>query len=342
LTVVIHLQKFPFIRGLGAGNQRGDILALFQRGGPGNITYFLEYSNPETRNNYVSLQMDDSRQVLQARTLDRYIDARQRPWYKAAAQAGGPVWTDVYPSISAVEGHSLAMNASQPIYGAEGQLQGVVSVILDLGQISQLLGTIDFSPSGEIYILEADGNLIGSSDGNNPVNKNGEAADRLLATESQDPLIRESAKYLQTALGGHFESVDQALQLEFKLDGERQFLQVTPMQSGNQLEWFIVVVAPESDFMGQIYAHTRNTLWLCLGAIVLATGFNILTARWLTKPLHQLNQAAKNMAQGQWKPEKHQAAIATAQTREISDLANAFSQMTLQLNAAFAALHSSG
>jgi diguanylate cyclase (GGDEF)-like protein/PAS domain S-box-containing protein len=336
-----YIHTFPFIRGLGAGNQAGDILAMFHRGEPGNTTYFLEYSNSETQQKYVSQQLNDDRQAVQSETIDRYIDARQRPWYQAAVQAQGPVWTEVYTSISAVEGHSLAINASRPIDDPEGQLQGVVSVILDLGQISQLLETIEFSPSGQIFILEADGNLIGSSDGNNPVYVNGDEIGRLPATQSQNQLIREAAQYLQTFLQGNFNAVDQALKLEFDLNGQRQFLQVTPIQAGEQLEWFVVVVAPESDFMGQIYAHTRNTLWLCLGAVALAIGSSILTARWMTKPLIQLNQAAKSMAQGQWKPEERRATITTAQTREINDLAHSFSQMALQLNASFAALQAS-
>jgi diguanylate cyclase (GGDEF)-like protein/PAS domain S-box-containing protein len=336
-----YLHTFPFVRGLGAGNQAGDILALFQRGKPGQTTYFLEYSNAETQYKYLSQQLDKAGQVVQTETIDRLTDAQQRPWYQAAAQAAGPVWTKVYPSVSAVEGHSLAINASQPIYGAEGQLQGVVSVILDLGQISQLLESIEFSPSGQIYILEADGDLIGSSDGKNPVDASGAELRRLPATQSPSPLIRASAEYLQGVLQDDFEAVDRPLQLEFKLDGERQFLQVTPIQSGGQLEWFIVVAAPESDFMGHIYAHTRNTLWLCLGSLAVATGSSMVTARWLGKPLYQLNQAAKSMAQGQWKPEERRAAIAAAQTREISDLAHAFSQMALQLNASFAALQAS-
>jgi diguanylate cyclase (GGDEF)-like protein/PAS domain S-box-containing protein len=336
-----YIQTFPFIRGLGAGNQEGDILALFQRGEPGNVTYFLEYSTPGTQQRYVSQQLNANRQGVQTETIDRYIDARQRPWYQAAVQAQGPVWTDVYTSISAVEGHSLALNAARPVYGREGQLQGVVSVILDLGQVSQLLETIRFSPSGQIFIVEADGNLIGSSDGNNPVYVNGNEIGRLTATQSPNPLIRESAKYLQTYLQSGLDSIDQALQLEFKLDGKRQFLQVTPIQSGEQLKWFIVVVAPETDFMGQIYAHTRYTIWLCLGALALATGSGILTARWITQPLLQLSQAAKRMAQGQWKPEERRAAIAVAQTREISDLAQSFNQMALQLNTSFAVLQAS-
>ena len=89
-------------------------------------------------------------------------------------------------------------------------------------------------------------------------------------------MIRESAQYFyRTFLRGNFDAVDQALKLEYfdaQWPGGLNFLQVAPIQAGEQLEWFVVVVAPESDFMGQIYAHTRNTLWLCLGAVTLATG----------------------------------------------------------------------
>ena len=217
-----YLNTFQTVKGVGVGNRTGDIMGMFQRVDAGQISYFLEYANAETAGNYVSHRLDDAGEIVDAVVVERQIDARDRPWYIAAVEANGPVWTEVYTSVSEVEGHTLAINLSQPVKDAAGELQGVVSVIVDLGQISQFLESIEFSPSGQIYILEADGDLIGSSDGRNPVRIEGESVQRLSASDSQDPLIRASAQYLQKATD-HFTQIDQSRQLDIDLQGERHF-----------------------------------------------------------------------------------------------------------------------
>jgi len=330
-----YINSFSDIKGLGVGNASGDILALFKRTENNEISYFLEYSNAETRGRYLSIQLDSQRQRVQSEAFDRRIDARQRPWYVAAVEAEGPVWTEVYSSVSEVEGHSLAINASYPIYSRDRQLQGVVSVILDLGQVSQLLNSITFSPSGQIYIFEADGELIGSSDGRNPVAVNGEGAKRLKAIDSENLLIRASATYLDTYLESDFDKVNQPLQLDFFLEDDRQFLQITPISVNNQLNWYIVVVAPESDFMAEINAQLRLTIWLCVAAFLIAIGLSILTSRWVAKPLSQFNRAVREVAQGNL-----DQVVEARRIYELSQLADSFNQMTLQLQTLFAQLSS--
>ena len=328
-----HLNTFQTVKGMGVGNRDGDIMGMFQRVNDDQVSYFLEYSNAATQGNYVSHRLNDVGQIVESVTVERQIDARDRPWYTAAAQANGSVWTEVYTSVSEVAGHSLAINVSHPISDAEGKLRGVVSVIVDLGQISQFLESIEFSPSGEIYILAADGYLIGSSDGRNPVKVNGEAAQRLPAIASQDPLIRASAEYLQTSIAD-FSQLDQPLQLDVDLLGERHFLQVTPLQDSSQLDWFIVVAAPESDFLAEINTQKRLTLAFCAAAFVISAGLSYLTSRWVVRPLNRLNRGVRAIAQGDLRQ-----TVQAAHIDELHDLADSFNQMALQLQTLFSRLN---
>jgi len=327
-----YLNTFQTVKGVGVGNRTGDIMGMFQRVDAGQISYFLEYANAETAGNYVSHRLDDAGEIVNAVVVERQIDARDRPWYIAAVEANGPVWTEVYTSVSEVEGHTLAINLSQPVKDAAGELQGVVSVIVDLGQISQFLESIEFSPSGQIYILEADGDLIGSSDGRNPVRIEGESVQRLSASDSQDPLIRASAQYLQKATD-HFTQIDQSRQLDIDLQGERHFLQVTPLRTSSQLNWFIVIVAPESDFLAEINAQRRLTLMFCLIAFLVSAGLSYLTSQWVVSPLNRLNQAVRAIAQG----DLHQT-VQAEHIDELHDLADSFNQMAWQLQMLFGQL----
>ncbi|MGB3202114.1 MAG: cache domain-containing protein, partial [Nodosilinea sp.] len=323
-----YLNTFPGILGLGAGNSSGDILGMFRRLEKGQTLYFLEYSSPETEGRYLSQRLSQQGRVIQSHMTDQHINVRERPWYQAAVEAAGPVWTDVYTSVSQVEGHVLAINTSQPVYASDGQLQGVVSVILDLGQISQILTANQPSPNGQVYIVEANGTLIGSSDGLNPVSVRDNRASRLAATESQTPLIRESAIYLNSLFQGNFRPIHQSLELDFTLKGDRHYLQITPIHAADQLSWYVVVVAPESDFMALINANTHQTIWLCLGALALAVGFSIVAARWITRPLQQLNQAAKDIAQRSLESSPLPAVMVKGGSREVKELSQSFQHMT--------------
>jgi PAS domain S-box-containing protein len=325
------------INGLGVGNQKGHIMAFFRQSHNDEITFYQEYSNTETQEKYLSLELDAQRQVVQSTLFDRKIDARKRPWYQAAEQAEKAIWTEIYTSVSQSSEDALLINLSRPIFDASEKLQGVVSVILDLGQISQFLDDIEVSPSGYVYIMQITGELVGSSDSRNPIHRlNGEIT-RLRADDSQEPLIRASANYLSQEFNQELGQITDNQQLDFLLDGERQFLQLTPFSTSNGIDWLIVVVMPESDFMGQIHANTRNTVLLCLVALGLAIALGVLTSNRITQPIRRLSRAAKRMAAGhfdQW--ESHPSLI-----EEVDILTQAFSQMAQHLDESFSALQES-
>ena len=110
--------------------------------------------------------------------------------------------------------------------------------------------------------------------------------------------------------------------------GQRQLFTGRPHQGGEQLECVLVVLAPKSDFYGGkiiAYPPPKHPMAMVWG-VTLATESSILTARWMAKPLLTANQAVRGI-RGQWRPEERRAAITMAQTREINDLAQSFSQM---------------
>lgn len=268
-------------------------------------------------------------------------DVLKRPWYEAAVAAQAPTWSAVYTTRST---ESLAITAARPIYGDRGDLLAVFSTTIALEQIDQFLNTIKVGQMGQVYIVDGAGRLIATSTGEQlyrVVTRDGvETKELLQATDSQDPLTRAAAKALLDQVGP-LAAVDRAQNFELATHRGQEFVAVTPLPDYADLDWHIVVVAPEADFMAQIHANQRNTIWLCLGALALATGSSILTARWITRPLLQLNQAAKDITQGSLQSAQLPEAVVTHRTRELSELSHSFGQMTQQLQAAFAALQTS-
>ena len=80
---------------------------------------------------------------------------------------------------------------------------------------------------------------------------------------------------------------------------DRYYALVSPWQDQYGLNWLVVVTVPESDFMAQINANTRTTLWLCLGALAIATTLGIYTSRWIVRPILKLQEASEAITTGE-------------------------------------------
>ncbi|MEG3924848.1 MULTISPECIES: ATP-binding protein [unclassified Microcoleus] len=258
-------------------------------------------------------------------------DPRIRPWYKAAKAAGKPQWNKIYQYYIQP---SLGISASQPVYDKNGIFIGVVSTDLFLSKIGDFLQSLKIGRSGKTFIIERSGLLVASSTAEKPFIKsnNRQKTQRLKAIESSVPLIEGTAQHLIERFG-NFTEIDSNQQLDFMLDGQREFVQVSPFQDGRGLDWLIVVVVPEADFMEEINANTRSTILLCILALVLATLLGILASRWITHPIFLLSKASRAIASGQLNQKVDVNGI-----NELGVLAQSFNQMAQQLRESFAAL----
>jgi len=117
------------------------------------------------------------------------------------------------------------------------------------------------------------------------------------------------------------------------LAGNRQFVQVTPWHDKYGLDWLVVVVVPESDFMAQINANTHTTILLCLGALVTATAIGVYTSRWITRPIFKLSRASQAIASGNL-----DQTVTVKGIQELDTLAKSFNQMAGQLRESFTTL----
>jgi len=251
-------------------------------------------------------------------------------WYSDAVKAGKPLWSQIYqwedkPDI-------ISISASYPIYNKRKEIVGVLGIDHLLSQISYYLSNLKVSKSGKTFILERNGLLVASSTSERPFKVVHGEAKRVKASESKDPLIRLTTQYL-TQHFGNLSKIDRSQQLSFKIADQREFIQVTPWQDQLGLDWLIVVVVPEADFMAQINANTDTTIALCLAALVVAIIFCILTARWVTRPILRLNAAAKALAQGKW-----EQLVEIERSDELGELAKSFGTMSGQLKQLFTTL----
>jgi signal transduction histidine kinase len=292
----------------------------------------LQISSPETDNyfQFYGLDTQGNRAWLKDQFLDRPYDSRVRPWYIAAKTKKQATWSEIYLDFDALV---PVVTASLPVYDAEQRLLGVCAAdFLLSAELDTFLSQLKVGKSGETFILERSGALVSSSTVNEEplLLGEGQTAQRLLAVDSQNPLVSATARYLLRQFGD-LDAIQEIQQLAFRLpDGQQQFVQVAPFQDSRGLDWLVVVVIPEADFMADIYANTRLTLLLIGLAMAAALITGLLTSRWITRPIVKLNRAATAIAQGDLTP-----ALEVEGIDELEDLATSFNSMAQQLRQSF-------
>ncbi|WP_346293480.1 ATP-binding protein [Sphaerothrix gracilis] len=259
------------------------------------------------------------------------FDPKDEDWYVAAIQKEGATWSPVYNWL--VEPYNLAIAYAHPIYDDANNRIAVLAAEQHLAHVSNFLQNLRVSPSGQVFIIERDGLLIGSSADEMPYEVIDGTPQRLSAARSQNPLIQATAQYL-TASFADLGQIQTVQQISFDIEGKKQFVQISPWRSDQGLDWLVVVTVPEADFMGQIRRNTQTTILLCLAALGVATLLGIVTSRWIVRPILRLNQASQAIASGNLK----QTVAENSAVAELNTLAASFNQMGQQLQDSFIAL----
>ncbi|HEY9619381.1 MAG TPA: PAS domain-containing protein [Crinalium sp.] len=293
----------------------------------------IGYSDADRSSLYISIWNKDNAGTFDwvvddngKRTLldiDPTYDHRMRPWYQDAVRTGKPDWSEIDTSITP---KNLILSANQPFYDRQGKLLGVASTDIGLGQISQFLRSLKIGKTGQVFIIERTGGLIAWSSPEEPyrLTSDGEDLVRLTARDSTNPLIRQTVAHLTTI--PDLAQLTSSRRFNFAVNGERQFACVLPFHDARGLDWLVVVTIPESDFMAAIQANTRTTVLLCIVAAIASTGFGILMAGWIIRPLQRLRTAAKSIAWGDF----HQP-LGTSQIAEVREVGQSFREMAQQL-----------
>lgn len=324
-----QIQRFNSVSYIGFGNEQGEYVGV-ERFLNGQINLgVVEKQTGKDFYNYATDRFGNRTHLL---SISPHFITQMRPWYRAAVVAGKPTWAPIY--VWAAPRADIALAAAQPVYQPTGKLLGVLEVDLSLADISKFLNTLKIGRSGQTFIIERSGALVASSTSELPFVKRGKdrQLQRLLAIDSTVPPIGSIAKQLQAQFGS-FKQINSTQQLVFSVDGDRVFAQVTPFSDGRGLDWLIVVVVPEADFMDQITANTRITVLLCVGALVLATLLGMLTSKWIVSSIKRLSVAAEGFSQGQW----HRT-VPIDRLDELGILARSFNRMAAQLQASFTTL----
>ena len=314
-----QLQTFDTVSVTYIATPGGDFIAA-RRTNEGN--FLLQERSDFTEGNMNYYAANNKGEPTTLVKVKPKFDPRVRPWYIAATVTQTATWSKIYADFTS---KGLGITAAQPLYNTSGELQAVFGTDLLFSQVNEFLGKLKIGKSGQTFIVERSGALITTSTTDPVYLIKGEETERIQASDSQNTVISLTTKYLQEHFG-NLSNIQQTQRLNFKIKEQLQFLQVTPLKDDKGLDWLIVVIIPEADFLEQINANTSTTIWLCIAALTGAIVVGVLTARWVTKPILYLNETAKNITKGQWSK-----IVEINRADEVGELAHSFKSMAEQL-----------
>ncbi|MFZ9951204.1 MAG: ATP-binding protein [Vulcanococcus sp.] len=271
----------------------------------------------------------------------------EEAWYADTVRAGRATWSSIYSWEDKPEIFSISYNT--PLYGAGGQLRGVIGVDMVLSQLSTWLAGIWKPRNGLALIVEPDGRLVASSrPGDTLVRVNG-ALQRAPLQSLRDPLaqalLRESFEHRAGGLRPK-PGVLEAVQLRrVAIGGRDLYLDASPWGREEGLNWVLLTAVPAQESTAVTQRSARLALLLSSLALLLAVLLTNRAIRSLLQPLNRLQQAASNLARGLDDPQAEaltfHSGITAADGAEMEALEGAIGRLVDQFNSQNAELRRS-
>jgi diguanylate cyclase (GGDEF)-like protein len=273
--------------------------------------------------------VDAAGELVDLRLETPGFDVTQRPWFQAAVQAGQPTWGQVF-TFQAFP--AMAIPAVAPVWDDQGALQGVFANNFFLTRVSDFLKTLTVGQTGQAFIFDHQGWLVASSHLDRPFWLKGDQTERMLLSEAPSPVLQAAAGAIQSqSVALTEETTEQTL--DFTLDREHYFLQITAFHDDYGLNWWIGVVMPDDDFLGPLYAHRQTILGVSIAALLLSLALGLYTSQWIARPMRRLRIAARRLAAGNFRQYLPKSGI-----QELDDVTASFEGMANQLQSSFQAL----
>ncbi|GEM_PF-1508694 len=329
---VEELKLFPRLTTLAIANEDGEMLTVERPFKDSLVIRKLDADHKNRAFYRYQADLNGQDKILQETryNYNPHNDPPDNPWYQEAKQNQEGIWRLAITLSQGQDQPILHLAQFLPFYDKSGQFQGVLGASVYLSQLGEYLKTLNQDKTGQIFLMERNGLLVATSTGETPfdnrakntLEENVKVTNRRLNTlNSQNPLTVEVAKLFNKPENKNLLSdISELKELSLPWQDQRYFVSITPVHP--ELDWLVVTVIPESDFMGEIEENVRNTVALSILALIGAIASSVLVSRKITRSLSSLSQATKDFITTPSDQELHLSYI-----QEIATLSQSFKQM---------------
>jgi len=263
-------------------DERGSFTGAQRRSEGGTLINYSHIVEGKTKLVEYDTLPDGTRKILKSEDDSGY-DPRKRPFYLGAKQAGRLVWLPPYVFYwQWVPGITCAV----PVKDASGKLRGVLTADFDLNALSDFVAGLSVSEHSRVFLFTSDEVLLAHPD-RRSVTGERETAKLLSLADAGDPLVdayRANLKpeHLSASNGEAFH------RFEFQRDKIDYLGSATTFKVGDDLVWVIGVVAPKSDFVGDVWRTQAVALAAAAAAVLAAVVLAFALASTVSRPVSAL------------------------------------------------------
>ncbi|MEL0655195.1 methyl-accepting chemotaxis protein [Pseudoalteromonas issachenkonii] len=205
----------------------------------------------------------------QSVVLPADFDSTSRPWYKLVENKSNTAFTTPYIDVTTNE---LTISAVVPIL-QNGQFSGVAGADIDMQTVTKIINDIDFLGLGYGFLLDNKGQVL--SHPNAQLNlKN---TSDIFGTNT--PLQSEFTQY--------------------EINGESKLISFTKISGIENVDWYLGVVIDKNKAYASVSAFGQTAaVFMVIGIVTIIIMMQLLL-RYLMQPMHRLNDAIKDIAQGE-------------------------------------------
>ena len=309
------LQIFPAVSSIVLGSASGRLMWIIRYPGETSYEYALK-TQPDSPMQEYTMAPDGQ---IGATPLRSYsFNSIARPWYQAAVIANAPTWANVYVWVRGGKGTTLGISYVEPYTDDKNKLLGVINCELTLADISAFLMHLDVGKTGDAYIIERNGNLIATNRGLSCMK---DGTGRLPAIEASNNHIATSAAEL-TQLFGPLDTFSGIRRAHASLDGKPSQIVMSSFHNRTNLDWLIVTIVPDSDFLSDIQHSRMHSLLIGGLTVIAALLVGVILANWLARPILAVVGHAQRVGTGDL-----EARLSRTDNREIAQLSSALNEM---------------
>ncbi|CAN5853675.1 hypothetical protein BH23PLA1_BH23PLA1_10690 [soil metagenome] len=287
-----QLSAFKAVSSIVFGNVEGEATWMIRYPGELDLEYAIK--DAQTGEDLVEYRVGTQGEPTERITSNPF-DPRQRPWYQAALEAGGPTWSAVYSWVRhGDQNATLGLAFTRPIQDTEGQLVGVLAADVGLLDVSRFLKHLRITESGRVYLIGPEGDLLAAS---TEVPVTGLAGERVKASESDDRVLKFVASWIESDVGT-FSAIQDRRLLVLRIEGDRHRVEIEPWENPWGLDWKVLAVVPDGDVIGGLQA-LRTRTWLIGGLVAAcALALGMVAARSIVRPVLALVEGVRTIGDG--------------------------------------------
>ena len=181
----------------------------------------------------------------------------------------------------------MGISYVEPIFSEKKELLGVINCELTLSDISLYLSKMRVGKTGRAFIVERDGYVIATS--TNPSYMKDDVK-RVLAQDAGDKWLARAYEILKN---------DSAIKnTKVIIDGKPIVLAASSYKNRRNLDWYVITMIPEEDFLAEINKNIKKETLLGLFAVLLMLLLSVRFSFWLIKPFLKLVEHVKRIGSG--------------------------------------------